>query len=140
MLKRLVFVALFATSLPFVAEAAEQRFYVCKMNVKERLGWVSQEMGFVFNGRGGVQVIDAATLTFMDGPAKATMSGRGGKWRIGWTVPNITDSKGQYLPSMRYLANLDENKLTVNVTARPYGVPQNFRGKGSCKRRKPKKP
>ncbi|MBD3662443.1 hypothetical protein [Sulfitobacter aestuariivivens] len=120
-----------------VTQAAAQDgvFYECDMNVKLPNGWVSPKIGIVIDVAGKVRVIDSVTLNFLKAPAKAGRMDKGNKMRLTWSIPAATDSRGQRIPTFRYVANLDRDTGAIRVIAKPTGAPQSWRGKGTCKTR-----
>lgn len=107
-------------------------FYACDMDVKQANGWVSPKIGLVFDGEGGVQVIDSVTLHFLDGPITARIKKRADMARITWTIAGAKDNKGQVVPTFKYIAQFDLKSLAISVVAKPARFPQRFSGKGKC--------
>lgn len=114
-----------------VAQAAI--FYECDLKTRIHNGWVSPKMAFVFVDDGRAKVIDGITLAFLDESAEAKVTRRGDNLRITWTVANAKDDSGNYIPTFRYLANLNTATRAVSVVAKPVGYPQRWSAKGSCK-------
>lgn len=135
MLKRLVCVVGLVGALSTPAYAAEQ-FYECDLNAKRSLGWVSEKMGFIFDGKGGVKVVDGIILHFLEKHIAAKARKNGDNLRITWNIPAATDRVGQKIPSMGYIATLNTKSMAVSVVAKPISFPQRFSGKGTCKIRK----
>lgn len=135
MLKSMIGAFLIAAALAGPATAKAQ-FYACKTDAKVANGWISPSIGFVLDGKGGVQVIDSVILHFKGEPMAARVKGRGDKLRITWTIPAATDSKGERVPSFGYIATLDQKTKALSLIAKPGGYPQRFSGKGTCQLRK----
>lgn len=131
MLRLTLFSALVASALA-APVAAKGVFYACDMKVSRADGWVSPKVGFVFDGNGGVQVIDSVTLHFLGEPVPARANKRANKARIKWNIAAAEDSKGQRVPTFSYIARLDLETLAVSLVAKPVGFPQRFSGKGTC--------
>jgi hypothetical protein len=129
--KKILYIALLLTSLA-VPATAKGVFYACDMAVKRADGWVSPKIGLVFDGQGGVQVVDSVTLNFLDGPVHARIKKRADKSRITWSIAGAKDSKGEIIPTLKYIAQFDLKRLTISVVAKPVGYPQRFSGKGKC--------
>lgn len=110
-------------------------FYECDLQTKNPRGWVSPKMGFVIDDAGQVTVIDSAILNFIGKPLVAKARKSGGNLRISWSIAGAQDSKGQRIPTFRYVATLNTAKRTVAVVAKPTSAPQSWRGKGTCKTR-----
>lgn len=135
MLKSIVAAFLIAASFGGPA-AAKAQFYACETDAKIANGWISPSIGFVFDGKGGVQVIDSVILHFLGKPLAARVKGRGDKLRITWTIPAAYDSQGQRIPSFGFIATLDQKTKALSMIAKPARFPQRFSGKGTCQIRK----
>lgn len=134
MIRPLVFgavISLFAS-----AATAKGTFFDCDMSVSRADGWVSPKLGIIFDGTGGVQVIDAVILNFVGEPIPARATRRGDMVRLTWQVSNLADSVGNRVPTFRYEARLDLKKRAVSVVAKPVGPPQRWSAKGTCITRK----
>ncbi|MDD9722466.1 hypothetical protein PVW51_17315 [Sulfitobacter sp. PR48] len=107
--------------------------YECDLRTRIHNGWVSPKMAFVFEDDGRAKVIDGITLAFLDGSAEAKVTRRGDNLRINWTVANARDDAGNYIPTFRYLANLNTATRAVSVVAKPAAYPQRWSARGSCK-------
>lgn len=110
--------------------------YTCDLQAQHALGWVSPKMSVVVQDSGQVVVADGPTLHFLGGPAAAQATRRGDNLRLTWNIANAKDDRGQYVPTMKYVAVLNTKTMRIDVTARPVGPPQRFLGKGVCKSRK----
>ena len=116
--------------------SAVGQFYECDLNAKRAKCWVADKMGFIFDGKGGVKVVDGIILHFIEKPIIAKARKNGDKLRITWTIPSARDKVGQTIPAMGYIATLNTKSKALSVIAKPSAFPQRFSGAGTCKIRK----
>lgn len=110
-------------------------FYDCDMDTKIKNGWVSNKIGIVIDDAGQVTVIDSIILNVIGDPLSARATQRGDNMRITWNIANALDSRGQLIPTFRYVANLNTKTRAISVIAKPVGAPQRWSAKGTCKQR-----
>ncbi|WP_298861874.1 hypothetical protein [uncultured Sulfitobacter sp.] len=135
MLSRVLCIVGLMSALATPAFAARQ-FYACDVDAKRSLGWVSPKMGFVFDGKGGVQVIDGVIMHFIGKPVAARVRAQGDTLRITWSISGARDKAGQIIPGLGYIATLNTKTKSVSVISKSGSFPQRFTGKGTCKIRK----
>lgn len=110
-------------------------FYDCDMDTKIKNGWVSSKIGIVIDDAGKVTVIDSIILNVIGEPLTARATQRGDRMRITWNIANAKDSRGQHIPTFRYVANLNTKTQAISVSAKPVVAPQRWSAKGTCKLR-----
>ncbi len=135
MLRRAL-LASFLVSTLAAPVAAKGVLYDCDLNANRAMGWVSNKMAFVFDGKGDVQIVDSVVLHYVGNPVPARVRRTGDVARLNWTLSGAVDRVGQIIPTISYSAKLDLKKLTVEVLAKPARFPQRFTGKGRCTQRK----
>ena len=124
----------FAATLPQLAAAGV--LYECDLNTRIKNGWVSPKTVFVFDDNGKTTVIDNVILGFYEKPMPARVSKRGETLRITWNIAAARDSRGQIIPTIRYVATLNQASKKVSIAAKPASAPQRWSAKGACKTRR----
>ncbi len=123
-------VAAMAMGTPALAAGT---LYDCKMDTKNPRGWVSPRINIVFDDQGKVSVIDSVTLYFLERPAQARAVRQGDNIRLSWNIAGARDSRGARVPTMRYIANLNQSTKKIRVVAKPVGAPQRWSKTGTCR-------
>jgi len=100
------------------------------------LGWISESMGFIFDGKGGVEVIDGLILHHVGEPLEAKAKRRGDKIKVQWAIHGAENSTGQRVSTFSFTATLDSKTGGIVVYARPVGYSNRLKGEGTCEIRK----
>lgn len=116
--------------------AAQSQLHVCSLQGKRMLGWISESMGFVFDGSGGVKVIDGLILNHVGKPIEAKAKRRGDKIKVQWAIRGAEDNSGQRVSTFSFSATLNTKTNGIVVYARPVGYSNKLRGDGTCEIRK----
>lgn len=132
----------FVLSLVLIAagstvSAAPGYLYDCDMrDVKQGKGWVSPKIALVLPGDGTVQVVDAVTLHFNEGPLEGTIVRENDKRLIvKWSIENAKADNGTSFSNFDYRASISKTSGAIELTAIPRQFDLGLRSPGTCRKR-----
>ena len=135
-MKKVLLSALLAATAS-IAQAAPGLLYDCDMrNVKQGKGWVSPKIALVLPGDGTVQVIDAVTLHFNDGPLEGTIVRENDRRLVvKWSIENAKADNGKSFSNFDYRASISKTNGNIELTAIPRQFAAGLRSPGTCRKR-----
>lgn len=122
---------------PSLALSAPGFLYECDMlGTEQGRGWISPKIAIVLPAKGDVTVIDALTLTFAKGAAKATVLRDNNKrFIVKWTLKNVRADSGRSFAHFDYRVSISKATGKIELTAGPRTFDSGLRSSGTCTKR-----
>ena len=84
-------------------------------------------------GTGTVTVIDGIIQHYVGGPIAGVLKSKNAKRALfTWTVSGVKNSTGQYAAGLTYSLNIQLASGTAQMTGKPQGYSNSWRGSGNC--------
>ncbi len=116
------------------AGAATAETYTCTMKPAGKSHAIPTQLVVTYDpATATAQAFDGIIKHYVGNPIPATLKSKNAKRVLfTWTVPGVKNNSGQYAAGLVYSLNIQLPSGTANMTGKPQGYSNSWRGTGKC--------